>query len=130
MSVNFEKASRIKLRMHTSFGVFSVEDLWDLPLKSATKPSVDRVAIEINRKLKELSEESFISDTPPKHTTQLELSMDIIKHVIAVRLEEEKAKAESLENAKRKQTILGIIEQKQNQALQDMPLEELKALVK
>ena len=43
----FEIASRKKLRIPTTKGDLTVEQLWDLPLKS-TGLSLDKIAIDLN----------------------------------------------------------------------------------
>ena len=47
----FEIASRNKLRVPTTKGDLTVEQLWDLPLKSANGLSLDSIAIALNKQL-------------------------------------------------------------------------------
>ena len=85
----FETAARLKLRFDSVGGQIATEDLYDLPLISANKASLDKIAVNINRQLRETATESFVVDTP-KADTMLQLKMNIVKHVIAVKKEEAK----------------------------------------
>lgn len=92
---NFEKATRAKLRFSTNKGQLSVEDLWELSLTS-----LDNIARAVNRELKSESEESFITNKTATNTV-LELKLDILKHIIGVKLAERDAtKARSERQAK------------------------------
>ena len=58
----FEKATRRKLRFTSAAGLLSTEDLWDLPLTSATgKANLDDIAKALNRRLKDAEEVSFVA---------------------------------------------------------------------
>ena len=117
----FEKASRLKLRFKTSVGLITVEDLWDLSLQQ-----LDSLAKSLNKQVKEDAEESFIT-VKSKANTVLELSFEIVKHVIKVKLEEAEAKKNAAEKKARKAQILELISQKQNEALSAKSIEELTA---
>lgn len=126
--MSFEKVSRLKLRFPSSQGSLTAEDLWDLPLTSARAnvANLNNIAKEISRKLKSENEEDFVN---PKSGADesLQLSLDIVKHVIAVKQAENAA---ALEVAKRRETkakLLEVISRKQDQALEGKPLEELQA---
>ena len=69
---NFEKATRLRLRFETSRGNLNVEDLWRLPLAE-----LDKLAIALNKQLKESSEESFIK-AKSKDNKLLELPFAIV----------------------------------------------------
>lgn len=118
----FEQASRMKIRFAHK-GVCSVEDLWDMPLSS-----VDAIFKSLNKEAKEQDEESLLE---PKtvNNTRLSVALAIVKHVVSVRLQERDAAERAKANADRKQTILGIIAEKQNENLKNMPIEELQKLV-
>jgi hypothetical protein len=59
----FEKASKMKLRFSTTKGVLSTEDLWDLSLES-----LDRIAKNLYKQIKESEEISFISEKSSEDT--------------------------------------------------------------
>lgn len=121
----FEAASRLKLRFASQVGQLSVEDLWDLPLTSATKPNLDAIAVELNRQLKG-TEESFVSTG--KKNAVLELKFEVVKHIIDVRVTENQAKIDERNRQERKAQIADLIEQKKSEGLKALSLEELEKL--
>jgi len=118
----FEKASRLKLRFIHK-GLCTVEDLWDLPLKS-----LDSIFKELNNRLKMQKEESLL-ETKSNEDEILDLQIAIIKHVVEVRLAEKKLRLDAKEKAAKKEKLLGIIAEKQEEGLRGMSIEELTGLV-
>ena len=129
MSENiFEKASRVKLRFSSAKGLLSVEELWDFPLSHSLKGnSLDSIAIDLYEKLSNTSRISFVNNTP-KEASYTQLRFDIVKHIIDIRLAREAAELTALENKNKKQQILALINQKENEALGNQSLEDLKKL--
>lgn len=123
----FESAARLKLRFASNVGQLSVEDLWDLPLTSATKANLDQIAVELNRQLKG-TEESFVSTG--KKNAVLELKFEIVKHIIGVRVAENQAKLDEQNRKARKAQLEELIEQKKGEGLKAMSIEELEAQLK
>jgi hypothetical protein len=124
----FEEAVRFKIRFDTIKGSLSVEDLWDLPLTTANGGlSLDNLARELSRKLKDTETESFVVK-PAKADEVLQLKFSIIKHVIDVLLAEKDAAKNAAENREKKRRILDIIAQKQDEKLASASLEELTAM--
>jgi hypothetical protein len=76
----FERASKEKIRFATGKGYLATEDLWDLSL-----PSLDKVARNVHTDLKNAEEVSFIK-TASTASTELNLKMDVIKHIIDYKL--------------------------------------------
>lgn len=125
----FEKASRLKLRFETSKGLVTVEDLWDLPLSSATgKANLDDVARSLHNQLKNEEDISFVNPET-KENMPMKLGFEIVKHIISVKLAEKVAREQAESNREKKQKIMAIIEQKQDTALSAMSLEELNKMV-
>lgn len=125
----FEKASRLKLRFDTPKGQLSAEDLWDLPLTSNTgKANLDDIAKDLFRKLKDEGEVSFVQPAKTGDKT-VQLQFDIVKHVIEIRIAERDAADLARANKEKKQMILGIIAQKENEALVSTSLDDLKKMV-
>ena len=118
----FEKAVRLKLRF-THKGLCTVEDLWDLPLDS-----LDRIFKELNTKLKTQKEESLL-ETRSKEDEILDLKISIVKHIVEVRLSEQKARKDLATKLAKKQNLLGIIAEKQDNALRDLSVDDLTKLV-
>ncbi len=124
----FEKASRRKLRFPSPKGLLSVEDLWDLPLTSNTgKANLDDIAKTLFAAMKE-TEISFVAPAKTESDSDSKLAFEIVKRVIDVRLAENAAAAVAADNRKRKQLILDIIAQKQNEQLLGSSLEDLQKL--
>ena len=103
----FEQASRLKLRFETTRGVLSYEDLWDLPLTSARSVSLNDIAIGLHHQLKH-DTVSFVDDEE-RPDPRLQLSFDIVKHIIDVRKAEQKTLAEARAKAEQKQKLLGLL---------------------
>lgn len=124
----FEKAARAKTRFETSQGMLSVEELWDLPLTSKTgKASLDGIARELYNKLKVNLNVSFVE--PERTDTETQFQFDLVKHIIDVRLAENQAAILRRENAEKKQRVLSLIAQKEDNQLSEMSLEDLRRLV-
>ena len=125
----FEKASRMKLRFVTPNGSLVVEDLWDLPLTSTThRANLDDLAKDFNAQLKN-SEESFVLK-PAKKDRAAQISFEIVKHIIAVKLAENQAAKDALERKAKKARIMEIIASKEDDTLAESSIEELKAQLK
>lgn len=121
----FEKATRQKLRFDSPKGQMSVEDVWDLPLKHATRFDLDTLAKAINREIREQEEESFV-EAPSKANETLKLKLDIVKHIIDVRKAEVEAREKAQERKREEEVILGIIERRERQELENLPTEDLR----
>ena len=125
----FEKASRMKLRFNTPVGMIAVEDLWDLPLtsKAASATNLDDLARDLSKRVAE-TEESFVEKPAPKDI-KTNLSFDIIKHIIKIRLEERDAAKAALQKKAKKAKILEILASKEDNAMQDMSEDDLKKML-
>lgn len=118
---NFEKATRLRLRFETSRGNLNVEDLWKLPLAE-----LDKLAISLNKQLKEASEESFIK-AKSKNNVLLELRFDIVKHIIETLLSEDEERKKAADKKAKREQLLELIARKKNQELEGKSVEELEA---
>lgn len=128
----FEKAARLKIRFNTEKGVLSVEDLYDksMPLTSNTgKVNLDSIAQELDKQLKTNDTVSFVN--PGKVSDDItQLKLDLVKHIINVRLKEREEANKEQNNALQRQRILGLIAKKQDESLESMSEEELQAMLK
>ena len=123
----FEQAARLKLRFETVRGMLSVEDLWDLPLTSQHGVSLDDIAIALHHQLKH-DTVSFVDDSE-KPDAGLQLSFDLVKHVIDVRKVENRIAAEARAKSEQKQKILGVIARKEDLALEGMDIDKLREMI-
>ena len=124
----FEKSSRLKLRFESVLGVLSSEDLWDLPLTSRNSASLDNIAKGINRRLKDSAEESFVVEAS-KPNRVLKLKLDIVKRVIAIKVEENEAAKKAGELREKKQKILALIAKKKDEDLGEHSVEDLQKML-
>lgn len=125
----FEKASRLKLRFSSSKGTLSTEDLWSLPLTSERGVSLNGLAQDAYQGSAS-STPDFVGTAAKSDEAKLnELRLDIIKHVIAVRIAERDAAAQAQQKREQKQKIMTLIEEKQDESLRGKTAEELQALL-
>jgi small-conductance mechanosensitive channel len=125
----FEKATKNKYRFKTQQGaLYSVEDLWDLALQHATKPCLDNIAIGLSRQIKALEEESFVAKKTSGET-ELSDQLEIVRHIIAVKQQEQEAKETAAKVRAQNQRIREILAQKEDADLLNKSAEELRALL-
>jgi hypothetical protein len=122
----FLLASRKKFRFSSERGELTVEQLWDIPLTSRSGFSVNNIAIEVNRELKSLEEESFVETSKNPRRDTLRAMLELLKTVIAVRQEEAQKASEATERATKRQKIMEAIEAKEKEGLQSASLDDLK----
>lgn len=122
MDTIFEQAVRKKLRFSYK-GEVSVEDLFDIPLTD-----LDDLFRSLNSELRDQKSESLL-DTQSHTVTELELKINLIKHVVNVRLTEQAVQKEFFAKKARKEKILDIIAEKQDEDLKGKSIEELTTLV-
>ena len=126
----FEQATRRAIRFESAKGDLSVEQLWDLPLQSRNQFDLDTVAKTVNRQLNAVTEESFVSvrENPAKET--LSLKLEIVKHIISVKLQEAEEARNRANKASEKEKLLRLLDEKQNEALRALTPEELQERLK
>lgn len=128
----FAFATRKKFRFDTCKGQVTVEDLWDLPLTATNgRPNLDDIAKELYKKMKDESEMSFVKPTSQvnKEFNIIKAKFDIVKYIIDVKLAEAEAAKKAKEIKARNQRILGLIAQKEDEALASKSKEELLAML-
>lgn len=118
----FEKAAREKIRFNYK-GSLSVEDLWDLGLQE-----LDSIFKDLNSKLKVTKEESLLN-TKSAEDKLLALKIDLIKHIVGVKLKEAEEKKNAKEKKEKRQKLLEIISKKQDDDLQNKSIDELKKML-
>lgn len=118
----FETASREKYRFPFK-GQVSVEDLWDLSPKD-----LDTIFKSLNAQVKKESEESLLS---PKEAVDVVLNakIEIVKHIVAVKLSEAEKARQAKKRREEKQRIAELIADKQDEALREKSLAELQAML-
>ena len=118
----FEYASRNKVRFPFK-GMISVEDLWDLSLTN-----LDSIYKTLNKQVKQSEEKSLLS-TKASVDTELEVPIAIVKHIVSVKLAEKEAAEKASIKKAQKQKIMSIIATKENEALQNSSIDDLKKML-
>lgn len=118
----FEVATRAKFRF--SFrGLISVEDLWDLSLEN-----LDSIFKNLNSQVKASKEDSLLQIKSEANET-LDTMIEIVKHIVSVKLAENEVRAKIREKREQKQKILAIMSEKQDEELHSKTVEELSAML-
>lgn len=126
----YKKASQQKLRIATSRGMLSVEQLWDLP-----KEEIGQLAVALRKRIKDArgingdSELDFLQPAEHAEETTDELTFRILKDIYTTKqAEEDKAhrRAAARENNRK---ILELIAKKQDQELENKSIEELEKML-
>lgn len=123
----FEYATRNKLRFTSQVGALSVEDLWDLPLTDSRRgATLDNIAKEVNKQLKEEAEESFVVKSTNRRKKTLEIQLEILKHIIGVKMEETEAAKQRSANKKERERLLEILAQKEDESLKSQSADDIR----
>lgn len=123
----FEIASRQKWRFATSRGELTVENLWDLPLQATGNPSLNSVAVGINSTLKSFADDSFVEPSKAsKEQLVLAQKLELVKHIIAVRIAENKARVDAAAKQSEIRKLEEILAQKRETALTNLDEAELE----
>lgn len=118
----FEYATRNKIRFSFK-GMISVEDLWDLSLVN-----LDSIYKTLNKQIKQSEEESLLA-TKTNVDTELEVQIAIVKHIVSVKLEEKEAREKAVAKNAQKQKIMAIIASKEDEALHNSSVDDLKKML-
>ena len=118
----FEYATREALRFSYK-GMQSVEDLWKLSLTE-----LDSIYKTLNKQIKQSEEESLLS-TKASVDTELEVQIAIVKHIVSVKLAEKESAEKASAKKAQKQKIMSIIATKENEALQNSSIDDLKKML-
>lgn len=119
----FEVAVRGKMRFEFK-GLLSVEDLFDLSVEE-----LDLVFKKLNSQIKQVKEESLLG-VKTKADKELEIKIEIVKYIVADKLEERAKALEAKEKRLQKAKILEILAEKQDESLQGKTTEELQQMLK
>lgn len=117
----FEYATRKKIRFPYK-GMISTEDLWDLSLTN-----LDMIFKALNKQLKQDDEESLLS--VKRKNTDLEVQIAIIKYIVHVKMNEHATAEKAAIKKEQKQRLLSIIADKEDEALQNRSVDDLKKML-
>jgi len=122
----FEYATRNKLRFMSVKGELTLEQLWDVPLRSRDDFNLNAVAKAANKAWKDVSEESFVETTKTLDHVRRETALEIVKYVIDTKLAEEEVAKRRSEKRLEKEKLLAILAEKQDGKLSALSEAELK----
>lgn len=129
----FKEASKKGLRFESAKGMLTVEDLWNLPLTSTAKTNrtdLDIVAQTLSRKIRENTEDSFVTEVPKTGNARDKLALEIVKEIIADKIAERKAKENELANAQVRNQIKEALANKQSEKLANLSEDQLLTALK
>ena len=118
----FEIATREKYRFPYK-GQIGVEDLWDLSVGE-----LDKIYKALNREAKQINEESLLA-AKSKEDKVLDNKINIIRHIVSVKLDEIANAKAAHERREQKQKIMAILANKQDEELRGKSADELKAML-
>lgn len=121
---NFERATKLKLRFESARGLLTVEDIWDLSLAN-----LDTLAKAVNKRLKDEQEESFIPTARRGQTSELDLKLEILKHVIQVKVDEQEVRKARAERQAKLAQLKELAATKANEQIASKSLEDIQKMI-
>lgn len=118
----FEIAAREKYRFPYK-GQISAEDLWDLGL-----PQLDGVFKALNAEKKTTEEDSLLEQRSKEEKTLLN-KIELVKHVFYTKTAEAEASRQKAANAEKKRHIMKLIASKEDAALGEKSIDDLKKML-
>ena len=118
----FEMAVKTKMRFPYK-GSISVEDLYDLEIKE-----LDLIFKTLNSQLKQIKEESLL-ETKSMEDQILDVKIQIVKHIFNIKQEEEAKRIKAKENKEKKQKLMEILANKENQDLLNKSKEDIQKML-
>lgn len=118
----FKYAVKNKLRFNYK-GVCTVEDLYDIPLTS-----LDMMYGELKKQQKNFGEDSLLNKKSSEEK-EVGIKIEIIENIVADRLADIDKAKKAQQTRERNRRIAQIIADKEDAALNDMSLEDLRAML-
>lgn len=116
----FERAAKKKLRFEYN-GMISAEDLWELGLEQ-----LDGIYKGLSAKKRETSEDSLLEAKSTKENSDLNLRIEIIRHIVEAKLDEKNARETAAKRKAHKEKIMEIMAKKQDAELEEKSLADLQ----
>ena len=130
----FELATIKKLRFQSKRGNLTVEDLWDIPLKTTVKSdvSLDEIAVELQKTLQNSSVVSFVDKDSKDDvvTVDNKLRFEIVIYIIEKRVAMGKQRKLMNERKAELETFQSILRSARIEQLKSLSVEELEAKIK
>lgn len=123
----FEVATRKQFRFPSIKGDLTVEALWQVPLRSTDGFNLNEIAKKVNATVKVASEENFVDGAVKTAAqTKAKQTLDLVKYVIDVKLEEDERSKTRAKNKAEMETLLAALDRKQEAALEGMDEKAIK----
>lgn len=114
----------VKNKMRFSYkGVCTVEDLYDIPLSG-----LDKMYVELKKQQKNFGEDSLLNKKSSEEK-EIGIKIEIIESIVTDRLADIDKAKKAQQTRERNRRIAQIIADKEDAALNDMSLEDLKAML-
>ena len=123
----FENATRYAFRFQSVRGLLTTENLWDMPLLAKTGFDLNSVAKTVNEELKAMTEENFVNVASDVNRTSAEERLEIVKHIIKVRMDENTARVNAATRKAEIQKLEGVLVKKQDSAMEELSTEAITA---
>lgn len=124
----YKQATQLKLRFETPKGVLSAENLFDLSMTDLST-TIKKVNAQLKKEQTTDNELAFLEGTDVVES-QNSLRFKILKDVYMTKKDARDAAALDYEKKQKKQRIAEIIAKKKEEALENMSIEELEAMLK
>lgn len=121
----FEFAAKNKLRFPYK-GLISTEDLFDL---SRTALDIIYKTLVSAKKTEESEESLMMSTAKTKEQEELDAKIAIVKYVFGLKTQEQLDKLAEKEKREKKQKLQAILASKQDEALQNMSMEQIQKML-
>lgn len=124
MKINdiFEAATRYKFRFAYK-GVITTEDLWDLDVVQ-----LNEIYKTLKAEERKTKEDSLLASTS-RSDDILSAKIEVVRRIVTVKLNDAKRATVEKEKAERKQQIMSILVDKQNEELKNKSAEELQHMI-
>ena len=99
--------------------------MFDIKLSNQSGPSLDKIAISLDEELSK-TEKSFVKKVTPQNK-ELQIKLDIVKHVISVKQDQEEAKVAAAARATQRRILQEAIAKKKLEAIDNADLASLEA---
>ena len=107
-------------------GSITTEDLFNLTVRQ-----LDEIHIALKRQVRKNNDESLLAATDKTdEDIELEVKIAIVKNIFNSKQEQAKLRRDALEKQKYNQKIAGIIAEKEDAALRNKSVDELKEMLK
>ena len=118
----FEIATRNQFRFAFK-GMLNVEDLWQLSPRD-----LDTIFKTLNSQLRQIKEESLL-ETKSMEDQILDVKIQIVKHIFNIKQEEEAKRIKAKENKEKKQKLMEILANKEDQDLLNKSKEDIQKML-